>query len=166
MANNHPKTIFITGGTSGIGLATAKKFFEEGYQVILTGSNEKKLQKVIEEYPSFQAFISDASKTEDINNLYSKVNAYTTGLNTLFVNAGIGMFKRFDEISYEDFDKLIAINYKAVFFTIQKLLPLMQIGSSIIINASWTHLRGLPTAALYASSKAAIAYLAKYWHWN
>lgn len=161
MGNNRLKTILITGGSSGIGLATARRFFEEGYQVLITGRSLSKLKDVEQKYPYFRVFRSDVSSIEDLNDLPSIVKNHTSTLDTLFVNAGIGLFKKFEEISFDDFDKLISINYKGVFFSIQKLLPLMDKGSNIIINTSWTHFRGLPTSSLYASSKAAISYLVK-----
>lgn len=153
------KQIVITGGTSGIGLATALKFQAKGYSVIVIGSNPDKTQAVQTKYPEFHTMVADLSDVQVIQETFQKIGQKFGKIDSLFVNAGFGIFKPFNEINENDFDSMINLNYKGAFFTIQAAKFLMTPGSNIVINVSWTQLRGLRHASLYSSSKAAVNYL-------
>jgi len=150
------KVAVITGGNSGIGLATAREFLNEGAQVVLTGRDKATLDQAANELGS-QALtlVSDAGKLEDIQKLAAFVKEKFGRVDVLFLNAGIAKFapiEMIDEAIYEDtFD----VNVKGVFFTVKALLPLMKEGSSVIINASINANIGMANSSIYAASKAA-----------
>jgi len=150
------KVAVITGGNSGIGLATAREFLNEGAQVVLTGRDKSTLDQAASELGS-QALtvVSDAGKLDDIQRLATLVKEKFGRVDVLFLNAGIAKFapiEMIDEATYEDtFD----VNVKGVFFTVKALLPLMKEGSSVIINASINANIGMANSSIYAASKAA-----------
>ncbi len=150
------KVAVITGGNSGIGLATAREFLNEGAQVVLTGRDKSTLDQAASELGS-QALtvVSDAGKLDDIQRLGTLVKEKFGRVDVLFLNAGIAKFapiEMIDEATYEDtFD----VNVKGVFFTVKALLPLMKEGSSVIINASINASIGMANSSIYAASKAA-----------
>jgi len=150
------KVAVITGGNSGIGLATAREFLNEGAQVVLTGRDKSTLDQAASELGS-QALtvVSDAGKLDDIQRLGTLVKEKFGRVDVLFLNAGIAKFapiEMIDEATYEDtFD----VNVKGVFFTVKALLPLMKEGSSVIINASINANIGMANSSIYAASKAA-----------
>lgn len=155
------RIILITGGSAGMGLATAKKFVENGDQVIITGRNKDKLNTVQQNIPEIYAVASDASISHDRKALFAEIEEKFGRIDILFANVGVGLFKPFTEISEEEFDRIVGINYKGTFFTIQGALKLMPNHSRIIVNASWTHFRGVKTSSLYGSTKAAVSHLVK-----
>lgn len=155
------RNILITGGSAGIGLSAAIKFSENGDTVIITGRNANKLKEVKEKYPSIHIIASDVSISQDRKNLIKEIQEKFGRIDVLFSNVGVGIFKPLTEISENEFDQLVNINYKGTFFLIQEALKIMPDNSRIIVNASWTHHRGLFSSALYGSTKAAISHLVK-----
>ena len=155
------RIVLITGGSSGIGLATAQKFVENGDNVIITGRDKQKLKAVKAQWPHINIIQSDASVTQQRAELFEVVKQQFGRIDILFANAGTGIFKPFVEISEHDFDQQVSINYKGCYFTIQEALKMMPDGSRIIVNASWTHHRGLRNSTLYGSTKAAISHMVK-----
>jgi NAD(P)-dependent dehydrogenase (short-subunit alcohol dehydrogenase family) len=155
------KTVLITGGTSGIGLATARRLLDEGAYVVITGRDKARLDAAAERLGSERVLPvrSDVGVEADLDLLMRRVETWRGGLNAVFANAGIADFRL--EFTPENFDHTIGINVKGVFFTIQKALPLMGEGGAVVINASWTLHRGLPAASVYAASKAAVHNLAR-----
>ena len=156
------KVALITGGSSGIGLATAQDFIREGAQVIITGRSRQSLQEALA-FLNGQAktLVSDSAKREDLNALGQKVKALTPSLDVLFVNAGIGKFAPIEQVDEAHFDEQFSVNVKGLFFTVQQLLPLMNPGGSIILNASVVREIGIPNASVYSATKAAVVSLAK-----
>lgn len=156
------KTAVITGGNSGIGFATAKLFLKEGAKVIITGRKEKSVQDAVKELGT-NAFgiVSDAGKMSDINSLKQKVEKISPTVDILFANAGVGLFAPFQQTTEEIFDSNLDINFKGAYFTIQKLLPLIVDGSSIILNSTIVLHSGLETTTAYAASKGAVLSFSK-----
>ncbi|WP_430814773.1 SDR family NAD(P)-dependent oxidoreductase [Carboxylicivirga sp. RSCT41] len=155
------RNILITGGSAGMGLATAIRFNENGDQVIITGRNEEKLKAVRQQHPAIHTITSDVASSSDREALMTEIQKKFGRIDVLFSNVGVGIFKPLTEISEHEFDQLVNINYKGTFFLIQKALKLMPDNSRIIVNSSWTHHRGLYSSALYGSTKAAISHLVK-----
>jgi NAD(P)-dependent dehydrogenase (short-subunit alcohol dehydrogenase family) len=156
------KTAIITGGNSGIGFATAKLFLEEGASVIITGRREDAVNEAVQNLgKGAHGIVSDAGKMSDVNMLDKKVGALATRVDVLFVNAGVGLFALFDQTSEKIFDDNLNINFKGAFFTIQRLLPLLNDGASIILNSTILVHSGLATASAYAASKGALLSLGK-----
>ena len=156
------KVAVITGGNSGIGLATAKEFIIQGAKVIFTGRNEENNSAALTELGA-NAFgiVSDSTKSEDVNKLAQKVKDISPKIDILFVNAGIAQFAPVDQTNEDFFDKIMNANFKGAYFTIQALLPLINDGGSIVLNASINAHVGMPGASVYAASKAALLSLAK-----
>lgn len=155
------KNILITGGTSGIGLATALEMNNETTNVIVVGRNIEKNAKVQAKYPALTVLLADLSNNDDIKKLISEIKSRFGTIDTLFSNAGYGIFKPFADITEQDFDNMVNTNYKGTFFLIQNALSILKDGGNIIINTSWTYRRGLADSSLYSSTKAALAYLVK-----
>jgi NAD(P)-dependent dehydrogenase (short-subunit alcohol dehydrogenase family) len=156
------KVALITGGSSGIGLATAQDFIREGAQVILTGRNQQALQEALASLDGqARTLVSDSASREDLNALGQKVRALTPSLDILFVNAGIGKFAPIEQVDEAHFDEQFSVNVKGLYFTVQQLLPLMHPGGSIILNASVVREIGIPNASVYSATKAAVVSLAK-----
>jgi NAD(P)-dependent dehydrogenase (short-subunit alcohol dehydrogenase family) len=157
MSKLQGKTAVITGGNSGIGFATARLFLQEGAKVIITGRNEKAVNEAVKSLgKGVSGIVSDAGKITDINALPQKVQEVFQSVDILFANAGVGLFAPFDQITEEIFDSNMDINFKGAFFTIQKLLPLIPNGGSILLNSTVLTHSGLETAAAYSASKGAI----------
>jgi len=156
------KTVLVTGGNSGIGFATAKRLVSEGAQVIITGRDEKKLNQAVQELGN-KAFgvVADASKPAELEKLYKTISQKYGNLDGIFANAGIAINEPIDQVTEDSFDKLINTNLKGVFFTVQKALPYLNKGASIVLNSSVTANRGLPNMTVYASTKAAVRSLAR-----
>lgn len=158
------KTVLISGGSSGIGLATAQLFLKSGAQVIITGRNTEKLNDAVSKYDvggRLTGLSIDSTKTADVKILQDHIREKYGNPDIVFANAGIGVFKPFLKTSEEDLDALINTNLRGTFFLLQYMIPLMKQGSSIVINASWTQHLGLKSAAAYSATKAAIAGLTK-----
>jgi NAD(P)-dependent dehydrogenase (short-subunit alcohol dehydrogenase family) len=156
------KTAIITGGTSGIGLATAKEFIAEGANVIITGKSQSSIDKALLELgPNAFGVVSDASDMNDIARLQDKVAKIFPGLDILFINAGVATFTPMAAVTETEFDQLFNINVKGAYFTIQQLLPLMNERGSIILNASAVVHLGSENTSVYSASKAALLSMTK-----
>ena len=156
------KTAVITGGNSGIGFATAQLFLAQGATVIITGRNEKAVNEAVQSLgKGSHGIVSDTGNMNEVTALHKKIAAITPVVDILFVNAGVGIFAPFADTTEAMFDSNIDINFKGAFFTVQKLLPLIPNGSSIILNATILVHSGLETSAAYSASKAAVLTLGK-----
>ncbi len=158
------KIAVVTGGTSGIGLATAKRFVAEGAVVFITGRRQAELDSAAEEIgPNAVAVRADSSNLTDLDRLYSRVKMEKGRIDILFANAGIGEFATLGEITEEHYDKTFNTNVKGVLFTVQKALPLFRDGGSIILNASTVASMGTPAFGVYSATKAAVRNFARSW---
>jgi len=156
------KVALITGGNSGIGLATAKEFKEQGARVVITGRDVETLDAAKREIGGeVLAIRSDAGQLSDIDGLFTKVKDAVGNIDVLFINAGIGKFAPIAEATEEHFDSIMDVNFKGAYFTIQKALPLLNDNASIILNSSIAAHKGLPSTSVYSASKAALLSLAK-----
>src|SRR6201984_245837 len=156
------KNILITGGNSGIGLAAAQEFDREGARVAICGLNEGTLQAAKGTLGAGSLAVrADVSKLTDLDTLFATIKREFGHLDGLFVNAGYSEFLPFEEVTEQSFDKVIGSNFKGAYFTIQKALPLLKRGSSVIINASVGARKGWPTTSTVSSSKAAVVHLAR-----
>jgi NAD(P)-dependent dehydrogenase (short-subunit alcohol dehydrogenase family) len=156
------KVAVITGGNSGIGLATAKEFKEQGARVVITGRDQKTLDEAKGEIGGeVLAVRSDTSSLTDIDKLFNMVKERFGKIDVLFVNAGIGKFAPVEAVTEEVFDSIMNINFKGAYFTIQKALPLLNDNASIVLNASIIANIGMPNSSVYAASKAALITLAR-----
>ena len=158
------KIAVITGGSSGIGLATAKRFVEEGAHVVITGRREKELKEAaafIER--NVTTVVGDVSRLEDLDRLYAVVKEKHGHLDILFANAGAGTIAPLAVATEAHFDQTFDVNVKGLFFTVQKALPLFKDGGSIILNSSVSNVLGLPGFSAYAASKAAVRNFARAW---
>jgi NAD(P)-dependent dehydrogenase (short-subunit alcohol dehydrogenase family) len=158
------KIAVITGGSSGIGLATAKRFVAEGAYVFITGRRQSELDAAVSEIgKNVTSIQSDVSNLADLDKLYNTVKEQKGHIDILFANAGIGEFAPLGEISEEHVDKIFGINVKGLLFTVQKALPLFQEGSSIILNASIAASKGIEAFSVYNATKAAVRSFARTW---
>ena len=158
------KIALVTGGSSGIGLATAKQFVNEGAYVFITGRREQELEAARTEIgKNVSAVMGDVSKLSDLDRLFDQIKTEKGRLDVLFANAGIAKYAKLGEISEELFDSIFDINVKGVLFTVQKALPLMPDGSSIILNSSIVGSKGLSSNSVYSATKAAIRSFARTW---
>jgi NAD(P)-dependent dehydrogenase (short-subunit alcohol dehydrogenase family) len=158
------KIALITGGTSGLGLATAKRFVSEGAFVFITGRRQTELDVAVKEIGENVIGIrGDISKLADLDNLFSVIKEKKGRLDILFANAGGAAFVPLEEVTEEHFDKYFGINVKGTLFTVQKALPLMPSGGSIVINGSMASIKGVPAFGVYAATKAALRSFARTW---
>jgi NAD(P)-dependent dehydrogenase (short-subunit alcohol dehydrogenase family) len=158
------KVAVITGGNSGIGLATAKRFVAEGAYVFITGRREAELDAAVREIGNdVTAVQGDIAKLADLDKLYDLVKRTTGRVDILFANAGVAELAPLGEITEEHFDRIFGINVKGLVFTVQKALPLMPEGGSIILNASIVASKGLPAWSVYSATKAALRSFARTW---
>ncbi|MBI1224537.1 MAG: SDR family oxidoreductase [Bacteroidetes bacterium] len=156
------KTALITGGNSGIGFATAKLFLKEGAKVIITGRNQQAVDEAVKNLGAgAHGLISDAGNMAQVNELPQKLATIAPKLDVLFVNAGVGLFAPFEQTTEEVFDSNLDINFKGAFFTVQKLLPLLTDGASVILNTTILVHSGMATASAYSASKGALLSLGK-----
>jgi NAD(P)-dependent dehydrogenase (short-subunit alcohol dehydrogenase family) len=158
------KVAVITGGSSGIGLATAKRFVEEGAYVYITGRRQSELDKARALIGrNVTAVKGDVANLADLDRLYEVVAAEKGVVDIVFANAGFIEHKTIDQITPEHYEKTFNINVRGVIFTVQKALPLMKKGGSIILNSSIVVDKGLPAHDTYSATKAALRSLAKTW---
>jgi NAD(P)-dependent dehydrogenase (short-subunit alcohol dehydrogenase family) len=158
------KVVLVTGASSGIGLATAKLFVAEGAHVFFTGRRRPELDIAHDQLGSNSTAIQgDISNLTDLDNLFNVIREKKDRLDVLFANAGIGEFAPLGAITELSFDKTFGINVRGTLFTVQKALPLMHEGSTIILNASMAGSKGLPALSVYAASKAALRSFARTW---
>lgn len=164
MVNLDGKTILVTGGGSGIGLATAQHLVLAGANVVLAGRDETRLATAEKELDAGGRVLTvptDISRTSDLDRLVARTREAYGHLDGVFANAGIGHKGLTSEVTEDDFDQVMGINFKGTYFTVQKCLPLLRQGSSIVLNASWLVHRGLAIGALYAATKAAVLNLTR-----
>jgi NAD(P)-dependent dehydrogenase (short-subunit alcohol dehydrogenase family) len=158
------KVALVTGGTSGIGLATAKQFVAEGAYVIITGRRQPELDAAVEAIgKNVTGVQSDVSNLADLDRLFATIQQEQGHLNILFANAGVGEIAPLGSITEEHFDKIFNINVKGLLFTVQKALPLLPEGASIILNASIVSIKGTPAFSVYSATKAAVRSFARNW---
>jgi len=156
------KVAVVTGGNSGIGLATAKRFSEEGAKVVISGRDQKTLDEAVKSIGGdVIAVRSDVSKLGDLDKLYKIVAEKAGKIDVLFANAGIAKFAPLIDSTEALFDETFDVNVKGVYFTIQKALPLLNDGASIIINSSVASESGVAGASIYSATKAAIRSFAR-----
>src|SRR5258708_1341187 len=156
------KNILITGGNSGIGLAAAQEFDREGARVAICGLNERTLQAAKGTLGAGTLAVrADVSELADLDTMFATIKREFGHLDGLFVNAGYSEFLLFEEVTEQSFDMVIGSNFKGVYFTIQKALPLLRQGSSVIINASVGPSKGWPTTSTVSTCQAAVAHLAR-----
>lgn len=158
------KVAVITGGSSGIGLATAKRFVEEGAYVFITGRRQAELDKVVAEIgTNVTAVRADVSKLEDLDRLYKEVEVKKGKIDILFANAGIVETVGTPAATAEHFDRTFNTNARGVYFTVQKALPLLNDGASIILTGSGVWQKGIPIYGTYAATKAALRSYVRTW---
>src|SRR5215207_897220 len=155
----------ITGATSGMALATAKLFVEEGAHVFITGRSQEKLDKAIKEIgKNVNGVQGDAGSLADLDRLFEVVKNEKGHIDVLFASAGIGdLSKPLESITERGFDDTFNVNVRGTLFTVQKALPLMRDGGSIILNSSIAGVKGFPGASVYSASKAAVRSFARTW---
>ena len=154
----------ITGGSTGIGLATAQLFVSEGAYVYITSRNQSELDAAVQQIgKNVTGVQSDVSNLTDLDHLYDTVKQHHDHIDILFANAGVGQHAALGQISETHFDKLFSINVKGMLFTVQKALPLLSDGSSIILTAATTFHRGVAGSTVYSASKAAVRSFARTW---
>jgi len=152
----------VTGGNSGIGLATAKRFREEGARVAISGRDQKTLDEAVKTIGGdVIAVRGDVSKVADLDKFYKIVGDKFGKIDVLFANAGVAKFAPFADSTESMFDETFDINVKGVFFSIQKALPLLNDGASIIINSSVVNETGIAAASVYSATKAAVRSFAR-----
>jgi NAD(P)-dependent dehydrogenase (short-subunit alcohol dehydrogenase family) len=159
------KIAVITGGNSGIGLATAKRFVTDGAYVFITGRRQHELDTAVSEIgKNVMGIQGDVSNLVDLDRLYSIVKQEKGHIDILFANAGLGEFARLGQISEEHFDKTFGVNVKGLLFTVQKAVPLFKDdGGSIILNSSIAASKGVEGFSVYSASKAAVRSFARTW---
>ncbi len=156
------KVAVITGGNSGIGLSTAKLFQAEGARVVITGRRQDVVDSAAKEIGGDSVgFTSDASKLDDIVALYDNIKERFGKIDVLFLNAGIAKFGPFTSVDEAAFDAMLNINLKGLFFNVQKALPLLNEGASVIFTTSIADQKGFPDTSVYSATKAAVRSLAR-----
>jgi NAD(P)-dependent dehydrogenase (short-subunit alcohol dehydrogenase family) len=147
----------VTGGTSGIGLATAKRFVAEGAYVYITGRRQKELALAVKRIGgSVTGVQGDVSQIGDLEGLFVQIDQEKGRLDIVFANAGIAKYAPLGEITEEFFDSIFDVNVKGLLFTVQKALPLLKDGASIVLCASVVASKGLPSNSVYSATKAAV----------
>ncbi len=158
------KTALVTGGNSGIGLATAKRFVMEGAFVFITGRREPELVAAVKEIGTNVSGVQgDVSNLGDLDRLFAQIKREKGTLDIVFANAGFAKFATLGMITEEHFDSLFNVNVRGLLFTVQKALPLMPDGASVILNASIVASKGLPANSVYSATKAAVRSFARTW---
>ena len=158
------KITLVTGGDSGIGLATAKQFVNEGAYVFITGRRDKELAAAVKEISKNATGIQgDVSNLADLDRLFAQIKREKGKLDVVFANAGIAKYAAFGKITEDFYDSMFDVNVKGVLFTVQKALSLLSDGASIILNASIAGSKGLPTYSVYSATKAAVRSFARTW---
>ncbi len=158
------KIALITGGNSGIGLATAKQLVNEGAYVFITGRREPELADAVKQIgKNVTGVQGDVAKPDDLDRLFAQIKREKGKLDIVFANAGITTMTPLGKITEEDYDSIFNANVKGLLFTVQKALPLMADGASIILNASIVATKGLPNWSVYSATKAAVRSFARTW---
>jgi NAD(P)-dependent dehydrogenase (short-subunit alcohol dehydrogenase family) len=149
------KTAVVTGGNSGIGFATARKLKDSGAQVVITGRNVEAVNSAATEL-GVTGLVADQARLSDIDALVGRVKEEFGGVDILFINAGVASFAPVEHVTEEQFDTTINVNFKGALFTLQKFLPILREGASVINLSSINAYTGMPNTAVYAASKAAL----------
>src|SRR5467141_4209744 len=158
------KIALITGGSTGIGLATAKRFVTEGAYVFITGRREPEVARAVKEIGrSVTGVQGDVSNLADLDRLFAQIKREKGKLDIVFANAGVARYAALGAISEEFFDSIFDTNVKGVLFTVHRALPLLPDGASIILNASMVGSKGLATNSVYSATKAAVRSFARTW---
>jgi NAD(P)-dependent dehydrogenase (short-subunit alcohol dehydrogenase family) len=158
------KIALVTGGSSGIGLATARRFVGEGAFVFITGRRDAELAAAVKEIGrNVSGVRGDVSKPADLDRLFQQIEREKGRLDIVFANAGIAKYGALGQVEEELFDSIFGVNVKGLFFTVQKALPLLTDGASIILNASIVGNKGLPSNSVYSATKAAVRSFARTW---
>jgi NAD(P)-dependent dehydrogenase (short-subunit alcohol dehydrogenase family) len=158
------KVAVITGATAGIGFAAADLFVKESAHVFITGRRQKELDEAVRAIgPGVTGVQGDVANLSDLDRLYATVKATGRRIDIVFANAGLGEFRALGEITEEHFDKLFNINVKGTLFTVQKALPLLNDGASIILTGSVASIKGTPAFWVYGATKAAIRNFVRGW---
>ena len=158
------KIALITGGNSGIGLATAKQFVNEGAYVFITGRRDPELAAAVKEIGrNATAIQGDVSNLGDLDRIFAQIKKEKSKLDIVFANAGVAKYAPFGKITEELYDSIFNINVKGLLFTVQKALPLLPDGASIILNASIVASKGLSSNSVYSATKAAVRSFARTW---
>lgn len=158
------KVVAITGGSDGIGLATARQFAREGAHVYLTGRRQDRLDQAVAEIGHGAVGVQgDVARPADLDRLYARIRADHGRLDVVFANAGISESAALGDIDEGHFDRLFGTNLKGLVFTVQKALPLMAAGGSVVLTGSAAGSKGLPALSIYSATKAAIRSLARTW---
>src|SRR5438552_1204963 len=158
------KIALVTGGNSGIGLATAKRFVNEGAYVFITGRRDAELAAAVKEIGrNVSAVRGDVSKLSDLDSLFAQIKREKGKLDVVFANAGVAKYAPLGKISEEFYDSIFDINVKGLLFTVQKALALMSDGGSIILNASIVASKGFSSNSVYSATKAAVRSFARTW---
>uniref|UniRef100_UPI000D396178 SDR family NAD(P)-dependent oxidoreductase n=1 Tax=unclassified Variovorax TaxID=663243 RepID=UPI000D396178 len=158
------KVVVVTGGTSGIGLATAREFASEGASVFITGRRQDALDAALKSLPGRVTGVrADASSLQDLDRLYDAVQQQHSHIDVVFANAGGGEFAPLGTITEAHFDTTFATNVKGVLFTVQKALPLLCDGGAIVLTSSTTSVSGTPAFSVYSATKAAVRNFARNW---
>ena len=158
------KTALVTGGSTGIGLATARRFVAEGARVYLTGRREAELEAAARELGDHAVAVrSDVSDADDLDRLFALIADAGDGLDVVFANAGVGDFAPLDELTPEVFDRTFGINVRGTVLTVQKALPLLRPSASIVVTGSSSARRAIAGFGVYPASKAALSQLVRTW---
>ncbi len=158
------KVALITGGNSGIGLATAKRFVNEGAYVFITGRRKEELKAAVKGIGrNVTAVQGDVSNLADLDRLFAQIKKEKGKIDIVFANAGVAKYAPLGEITEEFYDSIFDINVKGVLFTVQKALPLLRDGASIILNASIVASKGFSSNSVYSATKAAVRSFARTW---
>ncbi|CAA2100822.1 4-formylbenzenesulfonate dehydrogenase TsaC1/TsaC2 [Methylobacterium bullatum] len=158
------KVVVVTGGTSGIGLATAKAFSEEGASVFITGRRQETLDAAVKQIGGRVTGVQgDMARLSDIDRLYDAVQQKHAQIDVVVANAGGGEFAPLGAITEEHFDRTFDTNVKGVLFTVQKALPLLKDGGAVVLTASTTSVSGTPALSVYSATKAAVRNFARNW---
>ena len=164
MSKHEGKIAVITGGNSGIGLATAQRLAAEGAYVFITGRRQSELDAAVKLIgKNVTAVQGDVSNLADLDRLYATVKQQKGRIDILFANAGLGEFAPLGSITEAHYDKTFDVNVKGVLFTVQKALPLLVDGASVILNASIVSIKGMPAFSVYSATKAALRSFARSW---
>jgi NAD(P)-dependent dehydrogenase (short-subunit alcohol dehydrogenase family) len=164
MSKHEGKIAVITGGNSGIGLATAQRLASEGAYVFITGRRQSELDAAVKQIgKNVTAVQGDVANLADLDRLYATIKQQKGRIDILFANAGLGDFAPLGSITEAHYDKTFDVNVKGVLFTVQKALPLLVDGASVILNASIVSIKGMPAFSVYSATKAALRSFARSW---
>ena len=156
------KIALITGGTSGIGLEAAKLFRDEGAKVIVTGADQTRLDAAVRQFESdVVALRADVRIPDELDRVFDEIRRRFGRLDILFANAGMGLAAPLEAVTEQQIDEQFAVNFKGIFFTVQKAVPLMANGGSIVLTTSFLNAVGAPGLSILSATKAAVRSLAR-----